>query len=221
MELLKIFDNNGSNAVSARELYIFLGLDLKNWKRWYTKNIINNEFAIENEDYESLVIERSEIKGNFAKDFALRIPFAKKLSMQSKTQKGEDARNYFLDCETKSKNKPLTQLEVVVQSAQILLEQERKITVISENQETMRSQIAILEAKTKTRPDFYTIAGYGTIHGTMVNVTTAAQLGRKASKLCKERNIDTDKIKDPRFGFVKLYPENILKEVFDQTYINR
>lgn len=222
MELIRIFDNNGNNAVSARELYTFLGYDLSQWKRWYTKNIVNNEFAFENEDYEVFdIMSNTEKGGRPTKDFALSIPFAKKLSMQSKTQKGEDARNYFLDCESKSKQKPLSQLEIIAQSAQILLEQDRKLTEISEKQKEMQDKISVLEVKTKTRPDFYTIAGFGTIHGTMVNVTLAAQLGRKASKICKERDIETDKIKDPRFGFVKLYPENILKEVFQNTYVNR
>lgn len=222
MELIRIFDNNGGSAVSARELYLFLGYDSSQWKRWYTKNILNNEFAIENEDYEVFdIMSNTDKGGRPTKDFALAIDFAKKISMMSKTEKGEEARKYFLDCEKKAKQKPLSQLEILAQSAQILLEQDKKLTEISNKQDAMEDKMKILEAKTQTRPDFYTIAGFGTIHGTMVNVTMAAQLGRKASKLCKERDIETDKIKDPRFGFVKLYPENILKEVFEQTYINR
>lgn len=99
--LLQLIQNNdGQNAVSARNLYTFLGYDLKNWKRWYTKNIVNNDFAIESIDFQTLVIERSEyLKGNFSNDFALSIEFAKKISMMARTEKGEEARKYFIECE--------------------------------------------------------------------------------------------------------------------------
>lgn len=102
-ELIKITEYSGNNAVSARELYEFLGFDLKNWSRWYKKNIEDNEFAIENIDYQPLVIKKNGSEGNFAKDFALSIDFAKKLSMLARTEKGEKARNYFIQCEKELK----------------------------------------------------------------------------------------------------------------------
>ena len=101
MELIKITENNGSNVVSARELYEFLGLNKAVWSRWYQKNIIGNEFAIENEDYQTL---NMMLNGNETKDFALSIDFAKRISMMARTDKGEIARNYFIDCEKAAKN---------------------------------------------------------------------------------------------------------------------
>lgn len=99
-ELIRITERNGKKAVSARELYEFLGYDLSNWKRWYNKNIIDNQFATENEDYIGFVIKTSsERNGNETQDFALSIRFAKKLSMMAKTEKGEQARDYFIACE--------------------------------------------------------------------------------------------------------------------------
>lgn len=99
-ELIKITENNGKQVVSARELYEFLGFDAKNWSRWYRKNIIDNEFAIKNEDYVSVVIKT---RGSDIQDFAISINFAKKISMMSRTKKGEDARDYFIACEDKLK----------------------------------------------------------------------------------------------------------------------
>lgn len=95
-ELIKISDNNGNHTISAKELYLFLGYDSANWKRWYERNIVNNEFAIENDDWEGFFIKKS---GNETKDFALTIDFAKKLAMTAHTEKGEQARQYFLDVE--------------------------------------------------------------------------------------------------------------------------
>lgn len=220
MELIRIFDNNGNNAVSARELHTFLE-SKQEFSSWI-KNRIKKYGFTENQDFEVFdKFIKNPNGGRPLVEYILSIDCAKEISMVEGNEKGKKARQYFIDCEKKSKQKPLSQLEIIAQSAQILLEQDRKLTEISEKQKEMQDKISVLEAKTKTRPDFYTIAGYGTIHGTMVNVTLAAQLGRKASKICKERDIETDKIKDPRFGFVKLYPENILKEVFQNTYVNR
>lgn len=96
-ELIKIRKtNSGSKAVSAKELYIFLGHAQTQWKRWSDKNIINNEYALEGHDYQTFDIMS---KGNPTKDFALSIDFAKKLSMMAKTEKGEEVRNYFIEIE--------------------------------------------------------------------------------------------------------------------------
>ena len=99
-DLIKITEKDGQQVVSARELYLFLGLDKSNWSRWYKKNIVDNEFAIENIDYQGFVFQTN---GNNVQDFALTIDFAKKLSMMTKSEQGEKARQYFIECEKKLK----------------------------------------------------------------------------------------------------------------------
>lgn len=95
-ELIRITEQNGKKAVSARELYEFLGYNKAAWKRWYTNNIIENPYAEENIDWVGFNIM---LNGNETQDFALSIKFAKKLSMMAKTEKGEQARDYFIACE--------------------------------------------------------------------------------------------------------------------------
>lgn len=175
MELIRIFDNNGNNAVSARELHTFLE-SKQEFSSWI-KNRIKKYGFTENQDFEVFdKFIKNPNGGRPLVEYILSIDCAKEISMVEGNEKGKKARQYFIDCEKKSKQKPLSQLEIIAQSAQILLEQDRKLTEISEKQKEMQDKISVLEAKTKTRPDFYTIAGYGTIHGTMVNVTLAAQL---------------------------------------------
>lgn len=83
----------------------------------------------------------------------------------------------------------------------------------------MEQRITALEAKTVTRPEYYTIAGYGSLTGVRVNIKLASMLGRAATKLCKERNLMTDTCPDPRFGVVKMYPTEVLDEVFKSVAI--
>ena len=98
-ELIKVTEENGKQLVSAKELYENLGLDISHWNRWYKKNILDNPFSIENEDYVILALKAKNGKGRPSKDFALTIDFAKKLSMTAKTEAGEVCRNYFIRCE--------------------------------------------------------------------------------------------------------------------------
>ena len=93
------------HAVDAKQLYTELGLDKSNWAKWSQRNITNNEFALEYADYVGFV---QTTNGNSTQNFLLSIPFAKKLAMQVKTQKGEDVRNYFLECEQKAQQPQVT-----------------------------------------------------------------------------------------------------------------
>jgi len=149
-ELIKINTNeSGASVVSARDLYQKLGYDLSQWSRWYKKNIVNNSFAIVNEDWVGFDIKSS---GNDTKDFALSLDFAKRLSMMAKTKVGDDYRKYFIQCENivKSNVKVFT-----VPSYQIENPIERAKAWIIE-----KEQVLMLEAKNEKlqyRSDFVDI----------------------------------------------------------------
>ena len=105
---------------------------------------------------------------------------------------------------------------MLLQQCQMLVEQERRVAQIEENQRIIEEKVAVIDAKTQTSPNYFTVVGYATLNGIDVSIKLASSIGRKAASLCKKRGIPTEKIPDPRFGRVKTYPESILKEVFDQ-----
>lgn len=72
-----------------------------------------------------------------------------------------------------------------------------------------------IEAQLTTRPNYFTIAGYARLTGVSANYTTAKRLGIQASRICKNRGIQTEPVTDPRFGKVNSYPEDILQLVFN------
>lgn len=115
-QLIKITTNEqGSKVVSAKELYDFLGYDKSQWSRWYKKNIEENPFAIENQDWVGFDIVSSSNNGAITKDFALSIDFSKRLSQMARTAKGEEIRNYFIECEKQlQKPKELTKKEILL-----------------------------------------------------------------------------------------------------------
>ena len=119
-QLIKITEQNGNQAVSARELYEFLGYNKAVWARWYQKNILENEFAFENIDYQTFNIT---LNGNETKDFALSIDFAKKLSMKANTARGEEARQYFIECEKQLRSGKFALPTTYKEALQSLLEE--------------------------------------------------------------------------------------------------
>lgn len=96
---------------TARKLYEFLELDKKNYARWFKANVLDNLFATENEDFFPFVINE-ECGGQSSKDAKLTAHFAKKLSMQGKGERGEQAREYFTRLEEKAKEVALNRQQL-------------------------------------------------------------------------------------------------------------
>ena len=68
-------------------------MDASNYSRWVKTNITENPFAEENTDYfYSSSMTSEQKRGNFSQDFKLTANFAKKLSMQGKTERAKQAR---------------------------------------------------------------------------------------------------------------------------------
>jgi len=212
-DLVKIQVNaDGKKAVSAREMYLGLGLNPAAWQRWANKNIEKNPFAVENKDWVLLNIVLSESsnvspslgrtkKGNFAKDYVLTLDFAKKICMQARTQRGEDLRNYFLEVEKVAMNNQTAQM------------------VEASKWQELENKVNRLEASTiTTEVNEFTIHGYCGLHKIKVSYNEAQALGKLASKKCREQNEPIGTIRDYRFGTVHIYPERILKITFEEFF---
>lgn len=141
MELIKIQENEkGQRVVSAKELYLFLGYDKSQWSRWFKKNIIDNQFAFENEDWISIDIVSN---GNETKDFALTLDFSKRISMMARTEKGEELRKYFIECEKKLiEVKQAFQVPTTFKEALLLaVEQQEKIEQLELQTKTLEIEL--------------------------------------------------------------------------------
>lgn len=89
-------------AVSARELYLGLGLRKGDWARWYPDNIENNEFFKENQDWIGFPHNAENLRGGRpTKDFAITLRFAQHIAMMARTEKSHEYRDYLLECEKK------------------------------------------------------------------------------------------------------------------------
>lgn len=99
IEIALKIDENG--MTTASNLYAFLELHPAHFADWSRRNIKNNKFAVENEDYIVFTIECENHKngGRPKTDYKITSEFAKKLSMTGNTDRHEQARQYFIACE--------------------------------------------------------------------------------------------------------------------------
>ena len=191
------------------------------YSRWIRTNITENIYAENGLDYSALERKTSELGGRPTVDYILSASFAKKLAMSSRSPKGEETRDYFIKVEealVKVATKPMTEAELALWSAQILVEQERKMRELEERQLEQEDEIKEINAKLETHPTgWYTIAGYASKIGMNLDIKTAGHLGMKASKLSRELGKVIQKTPDPRFGVVNVYCPEVLEEVFSEN----
>lgn len=87
---------------------------------------------------------------------------------------------------------------------QLKIEQESRLTAIEAEQERYQTPCG----------HKYTVMGFANLHGIRISARAAAQKGKLASELCRQQGLEIERINDPRFGKVGLYPQEILTEVF-------
>ena len=100
-ELIKIDYSNEQPLVSARDLHEFLEVGA-DYRHWFPR-MCEYGFS-EGNDFNSVKIDRVQMEGNrtvtrVVDDAALTIDMAKELCMIQRTEKGKQARQYFLQLE--------------------------------------------------------------------------------------------------------------------------
>lgn len=134
-ELIKITAReDGSNLVSAKELYDFLEIATP-FHKWIVR-MIDYGFQ-ENLDYlvEDIFVPNSKGGKQTQKDYIITTDMAKELSMIQRTDKGKEARKYFIQCEKKLKEQNKLSLPTTYKEALLALveAEEEKEKLLLEN----------------------------------------------------------------------------------------
>lgn len=121
MDLIPIITNeNNEQLVSGRDLHEFLGVNEK-YTQWFDR-MLTYGFD-ESVDFISFSEKTEKPKGGRpSQDHAMSIDMAKEISMIQRTEKGKQARQYFIEVEKRSKQRehellsdPRTQLKLLYQ----------------------------------------------------------------------------------------------------------
>lgn len=105
MELIKITEHKGNSAVSARELHQFL--ESKQQFADWIQNRIKDYGFIQGQDFEVFQnFMKNPNGGRPTTEYIISIDMAKELSMVERTEKGKQARMYFIECEKRLRESP-------------------------------------------------------------------------------------------------------------------
>lgn len=116
------------------------------------------------------------------------------------------------------------QAEINQYQTEINLKQERRASNLTGRvieledrlyDERMINRHIINEQMQVIRNSYVTILGYMRINAVPNDSIDTLRMGRLASKMCRERRIETVKIKDNRFDYVNGYPYELLDELFE------
>lgn len=122
-ELIKITEQNGNQAVSARELHKFLEVQTP-FTMWIDRMF---EYGFtENTDFEAtnfFVNHPNGIGGTTVKDYALTLDCAKEIAMLQRSERGKIARQYFIECEKQLRSGKFALPTTYKEALQSLLEE--------------------------------------------------------------------------------------------------
>lgn len=205
-QLIKITEQDGNKVVSAREVYNALGFASKHWAKWYAKNIVNNEFALDGVDFTKLPLSGR------TPDFALNIDFAKRIAMMARTESGEKVRNYFIEFEKNNRLKPISTLDILEMTIQGLREQNLELQEVRSEVKLLQETVNNIQV-VNAPMEHFSIMGYCRNIHKQIGIAEAKIFGVKCRALCNQMGYVIGKIPDPRFGTVNTYPLDVLKEI--------
>lgn len=127
-ELIKVTkDEQGNSVVSGRDLHEFLGVK-DNYTDWF-KRMVAYGFT-ENVDFIGLSEKSDKLVGRPRVDHALTLDMAKEISMIQRTEKGKQARQYFIEVEKAYKEQyrlPQTPEEKLALTMQVTLRLDKRV----------------------------------------------------------------------------------------------
>ena len=121
------------------------------------------------------------------------------------------------------KKKPLTQAELILQQAQWMVEAESRMNNIEnnviglantiENNDKSIKRLENNQRRTVTS-NHLTVIAYANIKGIKPKSYHAPSIGKKATKICREKDLLIGTTVDSRYGLINTYPVEVLDEIF-------
>jgi len=121
------------------------------------------------------------------------------------------------------KKKTLTQAELILQQAQWMVEAESRINNIENNVIGLANTIEDNDKSIKrlennqrrtVTSNHLTVIAYANIKGIKPKSYHAPSIGKKATKICREKDLLIGTTVDSRYGLINTYPVEVLDEIF-------
>ena len=105
--------------------------------------------------------------------------------------------------------KVLSPVQQLLAQAQILVEMDSRVGAVEQGVRRLEHN-----CRRTITSNQLTVIAYANMKGIRPEDYNSSVVGRKATKLCKEKNVLIGKVVDSRYGLINTYPEEILDEIF-------
>lgn len=113
-------------------------------------------------------------------------------------------------------SKVLSPAEQLLENAKRLVAHERELAAIKDRQDTLKREqfeTKVQVAALVEGEGYYTIVGYCKLHNKKVDSKQAAELGKRASEICRNQNFSIGSASHPLYGKVNTYPQDVLARI--------
>ena len=100
--------------------------------------------------------------------------------------------------------------------AQYLVNVENRLSTVEGNMAGLQKGISRLEHNERRTitSNHLTVIAYANMKGINPGTYNSSAIGRKATKLCRDKGLLTGTVVDSRYGYINTYPVEILDEIF-------
>ncbi len=207
-EIIKVTEKDGKQLVSAKELHRFLEVRTE-LSKWMPRML---EYGFEDGVDSSPILTTLE-SGQKSNDWVLTIDCAKEISMLQRTEKGKEARKYFIECEKIAKDIQeinTTKLPSNLKEAYLALaqaEEEKELLLLqNENLNTVLDNLLDWVSIIK-------VCEHNKIKETNIS-------WRKLKAKSNELGYQIKRAESPRFGYMNLYHINAFRACYPQFNYN-
>lgn len=147
-------------------------------------------------------------------DYALSLDMAKELAMVENNERGRQIRRYFIACERRAREVSAKEKPTLRQQAEMFLQQTIEMERQAKRIDDVEAVAVAALAKAESNFGRYTVLGYARLQGMRLDIQEAAKHGKRLTEICRDLGITIEQVRDPRFGLVNTYPEEVLTGYF-------
>ena len=116
----------------------------------------------------------------------------------------------------KALKKPMSIPEQLLMNAQWMVEAENRLSTVEDSMAGLQKGISRLEHNERraVTSNHLTVIAYANMKGINAGSYNSSSVGRKATKLCRDRGLLTGTVVDSKYGYINTYPIEVLDEIF-------
>jgi phage regulator Rha-like protein len=121
------------------------------------------------------------------------------------------------ELEAQVAQKPLSPMEMVIWSAQRIMQIEAEQEAQAKQLENLSSDVREIKASNNAvlqQSDYFSVMGYCNLVGIKATLSQASGYSRSLGAICKKLEIQRKETVDPRFGRVWMYNREVLQDFF-------